>query len=120
MVRAYPGTDGRLAMVLALAARGQIQTQPMTSPVAVLGTVRVNRRRAMKSWARRSRSRRFSATLIRCGQLAPANPGVARMCPMLAVHAAQSALLCRGPSGSSRNSPVASPSGTVKSAGTNG
>ena len=93
MVRAYPGTDGRmpsarLGMVRALAARRVDIDAADDLAGGGASTVQVNPRRAVKSCAWRSRSRRFSARLIWCGQLAPANPGVARMWPMLAVHAA--------------------------------
>src|SRR5882757_8931919 len=55
-----------------------------------------------------------------CGQGWPPKPGVARMCSMLADHAARSAELCSGSSGTSWKPGPTSSSGTTKSAGTNG
>jgi len=85
-------------------------------------TVNVNPVRASKSAAWRRRSSRFRSSDMPSGggQLPSGKPGVERTCAMLDVHAAWSASLCRGPSGSSRKRSLTRPVGGSKSVGTNG
>src|SRR3954464_3881200 len=96
--------------------------QPITSSVPGRSTVNVKPVRSAKSRACRSRSRRFSSSDIPStgGHPPDSNPGVARMCAMLDVHAAWSDALCSGPSGTRCSSGSSSSRGGSNSSGTNG
>lgn len=101
---------------------GYRYTQPMTCAPVGSRTVNVNPVRSSKSAAWRTRSARFASWLSPpMGGHSPSGyPGVAQMCSMLEVHAARSASLWLGPSGSRRKSAVTSDVGGSKPSGTNG